>query len=672
MNKLRMQSTNGVQENIEKIQSLFPDCVTETIDERTGKLVRKVDFEKLQQNLSDVIISGREERYQFTWPDKKKAILLANSPINAALRPCREESVDFDNTQNLYIEGDNLDVLKCLKETYLHKVKMIYIDPPYNTGNDFVYEDDFAESSAEYLANSGQFDEQGNRLVTNTESNGRFHTDWLNMIYPRLKVARDLLTDDGVIFISIDDREADNLIKVCDEIFGEQCFVGNISWQKTYSPRNDSKGIPAEKECVIVYGKKQGWMPKKLPRTEEMNKMYGNPDNDVAPWRNDNAFASDAKTHQGMVYAIQHPFTGEYIYPYNNGHWRYSQKDMFTHMSGWCDYELKELDDAGKRAEICGIDKNQVRQGVKAIVLKNSLEESKAAAEKVLKRGQWPKFYFTKNGLGGIGRKTYLTEVEGKMVTNLWPYSEVGHTDEAKKELKALFDGEIPFDTPKPVRLIQRMVQISTDGDDIVVDFFSGAASSAHSIMSQNSIDNGTRRFIMVQIPEPVDNKYRNLCEVGKERIRRAGKKIKADSPLTTQDLDTGFRVLKLDSSNMEDIYYTPKDISQANLFSLVDNVKSDRTAEDLLFQVMLELGATLDSKIETEVVAGKTIYNVADGYLVACFDEDVTDEVVTTIAKMHPQYAVLRDTSMATDSTATNFEQLFKTYSPDTVTKIL
>ena len=667
-----MQSTNGVQENIEKIQSLFPDCVTETIDERTGKLVRKVDFEKLQQNLSDVIISGREERYQFTWPDKKKAILLANSPVNAALRPCREESVDFDNTQNLYIEGDNLDVLKCLKETYLHNVKMIYIDPPYNTGNDFVYEDDFAESSAEYLANSGQFDEQGNRLVTNTESNGRFHTDWLNMIYPRLKVARDLLTDDGVIFISIDDREADNLIKVCDEIFGEQCFVGNISWQKTYSPRNDSKGIPAEKECVIVYGKKQGWMPKKLPRTDDMDSKYKNPDNDIMPWTSDNPCAPGAKTHQGMVYAIQHPFTGELLYPATSSCWRYQQQDMFTHMSGWCEYELKELDDAEKRAEICGIDKSQVRQGVKAIVLKKNLEESKAAAEKVLKRGQWPKFYFTKNGQGGIRRKTYLEKVDGRMVTNLWPYSEVGHTDEAKKELKALFDGEIPFDTPKPVRLIQRMVQISTDGDDIVVDFFSGAASSAHSVMLQNTIDNGTRRFIMVQIPESVDNKYGNLCEVGKERIRRAGKKIKEDSLLTTQDLDTGFRVLKLDSTNMKEVYYTPAKIVQGELFEQVDNVKSDRTAEDLLFQVMLELGATLDSKIATEVVAGKTIYNVADGYLVACFDKDVTDEVVTTIAKMHPLYAVLRDTSMANDSTATNFEQIFKTYSPDTVTKIL
>ena len=679
MDKLRMQSADGVQDNIQKIAALFPNCVTETIvgyhDDGSAIIKQKVDFEKLQQELSDAVISGREERYQFTWPDKRKAILAANAPVNATLRPCREESVNFDTTQNLYIEGDNLDVLKCLKETYLHKVKMIYIDPPYNTGNDFVYEDDFAESTAEYLANSGQFDEQGNRMVTNTESNGRFHTDWLNMIYPRLKVARDLLTEDGVIFISIDDREADNLIKVCDELFGESCFVGNISWQKTYSPRNDSKGIPAEKECIVVYGKNPDWTPKRLPRTEEMNKMYGNPDNDVSPWRNDNAFASDAKTHQGMVYAIQHPFTGEMIYPYNNGHWRYSQQEMFNHMSGWCEYELKDIGDEAKRAQICGITEEDVRKGVCAIVLKGGLEESKAQAEKVLKRGQWPKFYFTKNGMGGIGRKTYLSDVEGKMVTNLWPHSEVGHTDEAKKELKALFDGEIPFDTPKPVRLIQRMVQIATNDGDLVLDFFSGAATTAQAVMQHNAIADdggGNRKFILVQIQEEVKNKWENLCEIGKERIRRAGKKIKADSPLTTQDLDTGFRVLKLDSTNMEDIYYSPAATDQRNLFNMVDNVKPDRTSEDLLFQVMLELGATLDSKIEETTVSGKTIYNVADNYLVACFDQDVTDDVVTAIAKMQPMYAVLRDTSMRTDSTATNFEQIFKTYSPNTVTKIL
>ena len=672
MDKLKMQTADGVQDNISRIAELFPECVTEVSNQMGVR--RSIDFDKLRQLLSSDIVEGNEERYQFTWPDKRKAILAANAPISATLRPCPEESVNFDTTQNLYIEGDNLDVLKCLKETYLHKVKMIYIDPPYNTGKDFIYGDDFAESAAEYLANSGQFDEQGNRLVTNTESNGRFHTDWLNMIYPRLKVARDLLTDDGVIFISIDDREGDNMIKVCDEIFGESCFVGNIGWQKTYSPRNDSKGIPTEKENIVVYGKNPNWTPKKLPRTEEMDAKYKNPDNDVMPWTSDNPCAPGAKTHQGMVYAIQHPFTGEMLYPATSSCWRYEQNTMFDYMSGWCEYELKDLGDEAKRAQICGIAEEEVRKGVCAIVLKRSLEESKAQAKAVLNRGQWPRFYFTKNGLGGIRRKTYLEKVEGKMVTNFWPYTEVGHTDEAKKELKALFDGEIPFDTPKPVRLIQRMIQIATNDGDTVLDFFSGAATTAQAVMQHNAIadDDGKRKFIMVQIPEEVGNKWGNLCEIGKERIRRAGNKIKADSPLTTQDLDTGFRVLKLDSTNMEDIYYSPKDTEQRNLFNMVDNVKPDRTSEDLLFQVMLELGATLDSKIEETIVADKTIYNVADNYLVACFDQDVKDDVVTAIAKMQPMYAVLRDTSMKTDSTATNFEQIFKTYSPNTVTKIL
>ena len=669
MEKLNMQTTNIVDENIKRIGELFPNCLTERLNAE-GKPEVAIDFDQLRQELSKDIVEGQEERYQFTWPDKRNAIRLSNAPTTDTLRPCREESVDFDNTQNLYIEGDNLQVLKLLRENYLGKVKMIYIDPPYNTGNDFVYNDDFAQSSAEYIHNSGQTDEEGNRLVANTESNGRFHTDWLNMIYPRLKVAKDLLSEDGVIFISIDDREADNLIKVCDEIFGEQCFVGNISWQKTYSPRNDSKGIPAEKECVIVYGKKQGWMPKKLPRTEDMDSKYKNPDNDIMPWTSDNPCAPGAKTHQGMVYAIQHPFTGEFLYPATSSCWRYQQQDMFNHMSGWCDYELKELDDAEKRAEICGIDKSQVRQGVKAIVLKNSLEESKTAAEKVLKRGQWPKFYFTKNGQGGIRRKTYLEKVDGRMVTNLWPHSEVGHTDEAKKELKVLFDGEIPFETPKPVRLIQRIVQISTDGDDIVVDFFSGAASSAHSVMLQNTIDNGTRRFIMVQIPEPVDNKYGNLCEVGKERIRRAGKKIKEESPLTTQDLDTGFRVLKLDSSNMQDVYYTPAEFNDRVLFE--ENIKPDRTDEDLLFQSMIELGIELSAKIVKTEIAGKTVWNVSDGYLLACFDEGVNETTITEIAKQQPYYFIMRDSSLANDNVADNFEQIFEHYSKDTIRRII
>ena len=624
MDKLRMQSTNGVQENMAKIQSLFPDCVTETIDERTGELVHKVDFEKLQQNLSDVIISGREERYQFTWPDKKKAILLANSPVNAALRPCREESVDFDNTQNLYIEGDNLDVLKCLKETYLHNVKMIYIDPPYNTGNDFVYEDDFAESSAEYLANSGQFDEQGNRLVTNTESNGRFHTDWLNMIYPRLKVARDLLTDDGVIFISIDDNEQENLKRVCDEIFGESNFVACFIWKSRQNKDNRNiTGVSIDSEYILCYSKKSG--DRVFKGTERKTEQYKNPDNDPrGPWTSANMVGLATKdARPNLHYDLINPQDGiNYGCPEKG--WRY--------------------------------DKNSMAKLIES------------------KRILWPD-----TPHGRPRRKAFLSELSDDNLPGFSSIIENGvFTNTATKEIHALLDGHW-FDFPKPSILIKDFLQQTTFSDSIILDFFSGSATTAHAVMQLNAEDGGNRKFIMVQLPELTDEKseaykagYKTICEIGKERIRRAGKKIKEDSPLTTQDLDTGFRVLKLDSSNMEDIYYTPKDISQANLFSLVDNVKSDRTAEDLLFQVMLELGSTLDSKIETEVVAGKTIYNVADGYLVACFDKDVTDEVVTTIAKMHPLYAVLRDTSMATDSTATNFEQIFKTYSPDTVTKIL
>ena len=624
MDKLRMQSTNGVQENIVKIQSLFPDCVTETIDERTGELVRKVDFEKLQQNLSAVIISGREERYQFTWPDKKKAILLANSPINAALRPCREESVDFDNTQNLYIEGDNLDVLKCLKETYLHKVKMIYIDPPYNTGNDFVYEDDFAESSAEYLANSGQFDEQGNRLVANTESNGRFHTDWLNMICPRLKVARDLLTDDGVIFISIDDNEIENLRKVCDEIFGESNFVAQLIWERAYSPKNDARFISNSHDYVLMFAKDiNQFVIGRLERTAEANSRYSNPDNDPrGDWKPSDM---SVKTYNGESdYPITTP-SGRVVEPPAGRCWRLSKNAFF---------------------------------------------------ERLRDNRMW----FGPDGNSVPCIKRFLSELkfDGMAPTSILFYKDVGHSQEGAKEVVALFGDKGVFDGPKPVRLLQRLITLANLKDDsIVLDFFSGSATTAHALLKTNAEKEKHCKFILVQLPEEVsetkkDQGYKTICEIGKERIRRAGKKIKEESPLTTQGLDTGFRVLKLDSSNMEDIYYTPKDISQANLFSLVDNVKPDRTAEDLLFQVMLELGATLDSKIATEVVSGKTIYNVADGYIVACFDKDVTDEVVTTIAKMHPLYAVLRATSMATDSTATNFEQLFKTYSPDTVTKIL
>ena len=670
MDKLNMQTTNIVDENIKRIGELFPNCLTERLNEE-GKPEMAIDFDQLRQELSKDIVEGAEERYQFTWPDKRNAIRLANAPTTDTLRPCREESVDFDNTQNLYIEGDNLQVLKLLRENYLCKVKLIYIDPPYNTGNDFVYNDDFSQTTGEYMHNSGQEDEEGNRLVANTESNGRFHTDWLNMIYPRLKVAKDLLSEDGVIFISIDDREAENLIKVCNEIYGESCFVANISWQKTYSPRNDSKGVPAEKECIVIFGRKPGWTPKKLPRTTETNSKYKNPDKDPkGEWTSSDAAAPGAKTHQGMVYAIQHPFTGEMLYPYTGSCWRYQQDEMLNHMNGWCEYELRDINDAETRAKICGVDVKDVRSGVKAIVLKLPLEESKKQAEFILKRGQWPKFYFTKNGEGGIRRKTYLTEVDGRMVTNLWPHTEVGHTDEAKKELKALFDGDIPFDTPKPVRLLDRIVQIATDEDSTVLDFFSGSATTAHAVMQHNASDSAHRKFILVQIPEKVDNKYGNLCEIGKERIRRAGKKIKEESPLTTQDLDTGFRVLKLDSSNMQDVYYTPSEFNEQKLFD--DNIKPDRTEEDLLFQTMIELGIELSAKIEKRSIAGKTVWSVSGGYLMACFDEEVNETTITEIARQHPFYFVMRDSSLANDQVADNFEQIWEEYSKDTVRRIL
>ena len=612
MDKLRMQSSNGVEDNITKIAQLFPDCVTETVDEKSGQPKHLIDFEKLKQNLSDSVISERAERYQFTWPDKSKAILLANSPINATLRPCREDSVDFDNTQNLYIEGDNLDVLKCLKETYLHKVKMIYIDPPYNTGNDFVYEDDFAQSSEEYLANSGQFDEQGNRMFTNAESNGRFHTDWLNMIYPRLKVARDLLTDDGAIFISIGDDEGDNLQKVCDEIFGEKNFIADICHKHRASVSND-RIISENHNHLLFYCKKVATLFSKHKLIGEDPVLEG--------------FNLEDERGKYKLTPVDGPGGAKKGNPHYEflgvtGYWRYSKETMQAKY-----------------------DQGLIVRTTNGLQQKYYLEQAK------------------------LSRRTVTTWWDDNFLTS-----------SATKQLIDLM-GTKTFDNPKNVNLLLRCLKMITkfDKDSLILDFFSGSATTAHAVMQLNSEDGGNRKFIMVQLPEKTEEKseafkagYKNICEIGKERIRRAGKKIKEESPLTTQDLDTGFRVLKLDSTNMQDIYYSPKDISQADLFSQVDNVKPDRTGEDLLFQVMLELGATLDSKIETTTIAGKTIYNVAEGYLVACFDPDVTDDVVKAIAQMLPAYAVLRDTSMKDDSTATNFEQIFKTYSPDTVTKIL
>lgn len=643
MDKLRMQSSNGVEDNITKIAQLFPDCVTETVDERSGQPKHLIDFEKLKQNLSDSVISERAERYQFTWPDKSKAILLANSPINATLRPCREDSVDFDNTQNLYIEGDNLDVLKCLKETYLHKVKMIYIDPPYNTGNDFVYEDDFAQSSEEYLANSGQFDEQGNRMFTNAESNGRFHTDWLNMIYPRLKVARDLLTDDGVIFISIDDNEVENLRKVCDEVFGEQNFITQINWVSKSGGSADERYIIKATEYILVYTKAKDSAIFGKEEAETSSDKYKLTDKHEEERGKYTLKKLDFRmTSQHYTEALNYPVIdpdGNELWPGGKNH----RQD-----GGWNWRWSKAKYEWGVKNDFIQFVKNN--------------------------KGSWTLNTKQYQKVDNCNRPTE----RGLAYRNFIPSSEL-NTTQGSRLIAEYFESKI-FEYAKPHQLICKCMKIANcDKNALILDFFSGSATTAHAVMQLNSEDGGNRKFIMVQLPEKTEEKseafkagYKNICEIGKERIRRAGKKIKEESPLTTQDLDTGFRVLKLDSTNMQDIYYSPKDISQADLFSQVDNVKPDRTGEDLLFQVMLELGATLDSKIETTTVAGKTIYNVAEGYLVACFDPDVTDDVVKAIAQMQPAYAVLRDTSMKDDSTATNFEQIFKTYSPDTVTKIL
>lgn len=596
--------------------------------------------------LSADIVDEGEERYQFTWPDKRKAVLLANAPIAAALRPVREDSVDFDNTKNLYIEGDNLDVLKLLKETYLHKVKMIYIDPPYNTGNDFVYEDDFAQSAADYRAQSGQYDEQGRRLFTNTESNGRFHTDWLNMIYPRLKVARDLLSDDGVIFISIDDHEVANLKKVCDEVFGEGNFVYHLSVVNNLNGNDNSSGMMETQEDCLIYAKnKDNFSMGVLPIEEDEANEWEK--DDIGPW----------KIGRGLkATGINAP--------------REARPNLFFPI--YINQETLEFTVDEDKAGTDWYHLIPLTEG-KEMRWYWSKEKFRNEANEVIVRKSGDSYTLCKKQRPALGD---LPSKRGKTTFYSPKYSNAN----SSSEIKVLFDGKKLFDYTKSTVLIKDLISLgSVSPDSLILDFFSGSATTAHAVMQLNAEDAGHRRFICVQLPEETatDSEarkagYKNICEIGKERIRRAGAKIKADSPLTTQDLDTGFRVLRLDSSNMQDVYYSPAETEQADLFSLVDNVKDDRTAQDLLFQVMLELGATLDSKIESQEIAGKTVWNVAEGYLVACFDKDVTDEVVTAIAKGQPQYAVLRDTSMRDDQTATNFEQLFRTYAPGTITKIL
>lgn len=629
MEKLRMKSLDASEGNVAKIAALFPQCVTERLN-KDGKPEFAIDFDKLRAELSKDMLDEGEERYQFIWPDKRAASRLANEPTDKTLRPDIEASVDFWNTENLYIEGDNLDVLKVLRENYLGKVKMIYIDPPYNTGNDFVYNDDFAQTREDFEATNGAFDEEGNLMIDpmqrNTESNGRFHTDWLNMIYPRLKVARDLLSEDGAIFVTLDDNEVYNCRKVMDEIFGANNFVATIIWENFYGRSNAAAISPAH-NYILLYSKAgDDWknIRNLLPRDEKSTDKYKNPDNDSrGPWRLGPIFASGER-HEGLMYSITTP-TGKIVTPPKGSHWRMLESDFW------------KMYDEGR-------------------------------------------ILFGMDGKGSPAIKLFLADVQDGIVPRtIWLHSEVGHTQDGKREIQALFPDEMPFDTPKPTKLISHIIQISCGKEDTILDFFSGSATTAHAVMKLNAEDGGKRKFIMVQLPEVTDEKsearkagYETICQIGEERIRRAGNKVKEEAGLQGQDLDVGFRVLKLDSSNMEDVFYTPENFNENNLFNMVDNVKSDRTPLDLLFQVMPELNIELSAKIEEKEVNGKKVFFVDGDYLIATFDMDVNESTVTEIAKMKPQYFVMRDASAANDNVLDNFEQIFRHYSPDTVRKIL
>lgn len=682
MDKLKMQTANKADENFRKLAAMFPNAVTETINEN-GEVVRAIDKDVLMQEISCTVVDGNEERYQFTWPDKKKSVLLANAPINKTLRPVRDNetvptgadsegkpycstgSVDFDTTENLYIEGDNLEVLKLLQETYLGKIKMIYIDPPYNTGNDFVYEDDFAQSTDEYLANSGQFDEDGNRMVQNTESNGRFHTDWLNMIYPRLKLAKDLLTDDGMVLISIDDCEQDNLRRLCDEVFGRRNFVDTLIWKKRYGGGAKEKYFVSLHEYVLVYCRNIDSLNELfVPLSDESAERYYSKRDSKYVTRGgyrthplEAGKAMDARPN--LIYPIPAP-DGTMIMPKKQ--WLWSKERVM---------EALKNDDI----------------------------------EIVMGKDGWV-----------VSSKQYLREEDGSIrPAKMLSIVDDVYTQHGTNEMIQIMGNAKIFQYPKPSAFIKKLVSVVTESkDEYVMDFFSGSAATAHAVMQLNAEDKGHRKFIMVQLPEVTDEKseaykagYKTICEIGKERIRRAGQKIqeerleaialsKHEWDQTTfyvehkeecdrlghlpdeyfakehPPIDTGFRVLKCDTSNMKEVYYNPAEY-EASLFSrLEDNIKEDRTPEDLLFQVMLDLGVLLSSKIEETTIAGKKVFNVEDNYLIACFDSDVTEETIKAIAKQKPYYFVMRDSSMANDSVATNFDQIFATYSPDTVRKVL
>lgn len=646
--KLNMQTKDMANENFAKLVALFPNAVTETIDEN-GKIVRAIDKDILMQEISTVVVEGRDQRYQFTWPDKRKAILAANAPSTNTLRPCREDSVNFETTENLYIEGDNLEVLKLLQENYLNAVKLIYIDPPYNTGKEFVYPDKFSQTTAEYMVRSGQYDEEGNLLTPNMESNGRFHTDWLNMMYSRLKIARNLLKREGVIFISIDQNEVENLKKICNELYGDSNFVGEIIWQSATD--NNPRQISTEHEYILCYAKDVNALSPWLIESDKAQmintqyKLIKNKTKDieeqqkelrkwikaneadlkgVAHYNNvdergvySNSTNSSNTKPGGYTFDIIHPVTGLPCVKPAFG-WRWTEKTFW-------DYDKVGDIEWGKDETT----QPHVKKRIETV------------------KEQFKSIYYE----------------DGRAST---------------KQLEQLLGGKKIFDNPKSVLLLSRIIGFAAQDDDcVILDFFSGSATTAHAVMEINAKTGTHKKFIMVQLQEPTDEKseaakagFKNICEIGKERIRQAAKLIKETYP--DAPFDDGFRVLKLDSSNMQQVWYTPNEYVAQDLFeATVDNVKSDRDAEDLLFQAMLELDCPLSSKVEKLTICGKTVYSVADGYLMACFEEGVDDEVISAIAQKKPYYFVMRDSSMTNDSVAVNFEQIFKSYSPDTHLKV-
>ena len=622
MEKMRMESVDMTTQNIERIGALFPNCITETVGE-DGKPKKAINFELLKQMLSGDVIEG-DEAYEFTWVGKKATIVEANKPIRKTLRPCKDDSVNWDTTENLYIEGDNLEVLKLLQESYLGAIKVIYIDPPYNTGSDFVYRDDFEVGRVEYDEQLGIFDDDSNRLFKNTDSNGRFHSDWCSMIYSRLLLSRNLLSEDGVIFISIDDHEQENMKKICDEVFGEDNFLAQVIWERAYSPVNLKRHFSESHDYILCYAKKlEAAVCNGLPRSDEANDRYSNPDNDPrGVWQSDNLSVGPAV--ESNIYEITTP-SGRKVMPPKGYSWRLN-KERF--------------------------------------------------AEFVADNRIW----FGEDGNNTPRIKRFLSEVKQRITPmTIWKYTEVGHSQDATKRLKEIFDGKAYFDYPKPVDLIKRCLQLYSDQESIILDFFSGSATTAQAVMQLNADDNGRRKFIMFQLDEPCDEKsnafkdgYKNICEIGKERIRRAGKKIQDSVRLTYPDLDTGFRVFKLDDSNMKDVYYAPADYDQGMLAMLESNIKKDRTDLDLLFGCLLEWGLPLSMPYTSEQIEGRTVHTYNDGDLIACFDENIPDSVIKEIAKRQPLRAVFRDSSFNGSPAKINVGEIFKMLAPDTRVKVI